>query len=256
MGNDLNNLTCHVTPNRSQSSGQYVQPGLVTEKRTWLSAGLHHDRSTKRWPSPELQSETHAVNRRWWPHQSWEIRHWTRDRICHQKKERWEAGETEITASTTETLLYLILLLSPRLLLSFTWRKQWLSEVKQLFQFHVTEEGPEPTQTWALDFTPRVLNHFTLLPATHPLTGHSLTMSPMEQDSGHGTSDRQDGRCENRSQSKWAARGPGHLGRRVETAGRGGGQPSDKPNHTLHTSPFCQDGSAVLLHLGEQMWFK
>lgn len=33
----------------------------------------------------------------------------------------------------------------------------------------------------------------------------------------------------------------------------GGGQPSDKPNHTLHTSPFCQDGSAVLLHLGEQM---
>lgn len=253
MGNDLNNLTCHVTPNRSQSSGQYVQPGLVTEKRTWLSAGLHHDRSTKRWPSPELQSETHAVNRRWWPHHSWEIRCWTRDRICHQKKERWEAGETEITASTTETLLYLILLLLPRLLLSFTWRKQWLSEVKQLFQFHITEEEPEPTQTWALDFISRVLNHFTLLPATQSLTGHSLTVS-----NGTGL----------RTRYFWSTGWKmwehepvqmGSPGARApwQTCGdRGGGQPSDKPNHTLHTSPFCQDGSAVLLHLGEQMWFK
>ena len=205
-----------MTPNRSHQVNMFSL-ALLQRRGHGCQQVYIMTRAQKRWPSPELQSEKHPLNRLWWPHHRWEIRHWNRDRICHQKKERWGAGETEITASTTETLLYWILLLSPRLSLSFTWRKQWLSEVKQLCQFHITEEGPEPTQTWALDFIPHVLNHCTLLPATHPLTGHSLTMSPIEQDSGHGTSDRQDGRCENMRQTKWAARGPGHLGRRVET---------------------------------------
>lgn len=146
----------------------------------------------------------------------------------------------------------LILLRSPRLSLCFTWRKQYLRETKQLFQIHLSWAGVwvglRPTPTWASDFTPHDLNHCTLLPGSHPLTGHSPPRSLIEWGSGHETSDWQDGTCENMTQ--WATQGPGSLGRHVGTEFREGWA-SDKPHHILQVSSSSQDGPAVLLPLGK-----